>query len=171
MYESEPQEGGNPCMCDGRVIRKDYELMNMYHFSSDKSCGGREPGYLVWFVPGTNCCMLLGFCPKQPAGGQRSLLKYCLLSLCSSPSSPALQGACAPTPSLPSPTYLICNLCMGFSHVDVGALEGTSLTGSVTLVTTTNATLGRFTEKGHHGHWEPEVEASSYLIERTQLRL
>ena len=39
MYESEPQEGGNPCMWDGRVIRKDYELMHMYHFSSGKSCG------------------------------------------------------------------------------------------------------------------------------------
>jgi hypothetical protein len=44
MYESEPQEGGNPCMCDGRVIRKDYELMHMYHFSSGKSCGAGSRG-------------------------------------------------------------------------------------------------------------------------------
>lgn len=26
-------------MCDGGMIRRDYELMNMYHFSPDKSCG------------------------------------------------------------------------------------------------------------------------------------
>lgn len=30
-----------------------------------------------------------------------------------------------------------------------------------------SAILGRFTEKGHYGHWEPEVEASSCLTERT----
>lgn len=30
-----------------------------------------------------------------------------------------------------------------------------------------SATLGRFTEKGHHGHWDPEVEALSCLTERT----
>lgn len=44
MYESEPQEGGNLCMFDGRVIRKDYELMNMYGFSSDKGCGAGRWG-------------------------------------------------------------------------------------------------------------------------------
>lgn len=26
-------------MCNGGMIRRDYELMNMYHFSADKSCG------------------------------------------------------------------------------------------------------------------------------------
>lgn len=31
-------------MCDGGVIRRDYELMNMYHFSADKSCGAGALG-------------------------------------------------------------------------------------------------------------------------------
>lgn len=95
--------------------------------------------YLVWFFHGTNCCILLEFLPKQPGDDQPSLLKCRLLSLFSSPSSPALPGACSPTPSSPFSTHTICSLRVGFSHVEVGVLEGTSLTDSVmTLVTTTN---------------------------------
>lgn len=38
MYESGPG-GRESVFVRGRVIRKDYELMNMYHFPSDTSCG------------------------------------------------------------------------------------------------------------------------------------
>lgn len=93
---------------------------------------GQGAGYLVWFF---HCCILLGFRPKQPAGGQLSLLS--LLSLCSSPSSPALPA----TPSSPFSTHTICSLCVGFSRVEAGALVGTSLTSFVTLVNTSSAAL------------------------------
>lgn len=42
MYESQPQEG--ICVCAMEVIRRDYELMNMYRFSPDKSWGAGALG-------------------------------------------------------------------------------------------------------------------------------
>lgn len=37
MDESQPQEG--ICVCDGGVIRKDYELMNMYRVPTIRAVG------------------------------------------------------------------------------------------------------------------------------------
>lgn len=44
-------------MCDVVVIRKDYELMNMYHFPSDKSTGTGGVGVRFASFHGRNLCI------------------------------------------------------------------------------------------------------------------
>lgn len=49
MYEPEPREF--VCTCDVGVIRKDYELINMYHSPHDKSDGaGEQVSGLLLFI-------------------------------------------------------------------------------------------------------------------------
>lgn len=102
---------------------------------------GQGDGYLVWFVHGTNCCILLGLCPKQPDGGQPSLLKCCLLSLFLSPGSPSTARCLCPHTlfTFLNP-YHLQPLC-GLQPCRSGCLGGYLADQLCDFVTTANAAL------------------------------
>ena len=53
-------------MCDVGVIRKDYELINMYHSPCDKSNGAGGAGVRCASLHRSNLRILLGVFPERP---------------------------------------------------------------------------------------------------------